>query len=131
MHESGDAAMNLTAQDLTRWLESYGRAWETRDADRAASLFTPDATYRETPFADAFEGREAIRGYWSRVTADQTDIRFAFDIVSANGSIGVAAWSSRFRTISGGAAVELNGVFVLEFDGAETVRSLREWWHAQ
>ena len=123
--------MNITADDLKRWLETYGRAWETRDADLAASLFAPDAAYRETPFADAFAGRGGIRDYWSRVTADQSDIRFAFEIVSANGNIGVAQWSSRFRTISGGAAVELNGVFVLEFDGADTVRSLREWWHVR
>lgn len=121
----------MNEADLSHWLETYGRAWESRDAALAASLFTADATYRETPYSDAFEGREAIREYWTRVTADQADINFDFSILALNGETGIAQWSARFRSISGAVAVELNGVFVLDFAGPMAVRSLREWWHAR
>ena len=121
----------LNETDLKRWLEAYEKAWESRDAELVVRLFTTDASYRETPFAEAFEGREAIRDYWSRVTADQSDIDFEFEIIAMNGATGIAQWSAKFRTKSGDVPVELNGVFVLEFAGPTEVRSLREWWHAQ
>ena len=113
------------------WLAAYGAAWESRDPDAAAALFTADATYQETPFDDPFTGRDAIRDYWSTVTADQADIDFDYDVVAVSGDIGTALWSARFRSISGDVPVELNGVFVLEFASPGEVDSLREWWHAR
>ena len=43
-------AADLTTAALEAWLARYGEAWETRDADKAAALFTPEATYHEMPF---------------------------------------------------------------------------------
>ena len=124
--------MNAIDNDtLTRWLEAYGRAWETRDADLVATLFTGDASYQETPYAEPFRGRDGVHAYWSRVTADQRDIAFSFEIIATAGMTGIAQWSSKFRSVSGDSRVELNGVFVLEFASAGEVRSLREWWHVR
>lgn len=128
----GYAAMaGLDDAAVSAWLQSYGAAWEGRSAEQAAALFTEDATYRETPFAEAFRGRDAIRAYWNQVTADQSDIDFRFSVIATTAMTGVAEWSTRFRSISGDAPVELNGVFVLEFADAERVCSLREWWHVR
>jgi hypothetical protein len=116
---------------LSRWLESYGRAWELRDADLVATLFSEDASYQETPYAEPFRGRDGVHAYWSRVTADQSGISFSFELIATAGMTGIAQWSSRFRSISGDTPVELNGVFVLDFASAGEVRSLREWWHVR
>jgi nuclear transport factor 2 (NTF2) superfamily protein len=124
--------MNAIDHDkLSRWLATYGRAWETRDADLVATLFTGDASYQETPFAEPFHGRDGVLAYWSRVTADQSDIAFLFEVIAMVGMTGIAQWSAKFRSISGEVPVELNGVFVLEFANAGEVRSLREWWHVR
>ena len=131
----------ISNQDLTRWLEAYGAAWEGRDAGAAAALFTDDAQYQETPYAEPFSGRAGVSDYWSRVTAGQRDVSFQFELIAVSGSIGIAQWSAKFRSVtgdansgdanSGGAKVELNGVFVLEFADQAHVRSLREWWHVR
>ncbi len=121
----------LSEQDLERWLAAYGAAWEAKDADAVTAIFTADALYQETPYADPFVGREGIGEYWSSVTADQADIDFDFGIISVSDTTGIASWSSRFRSISGDVPVELNGVFVLEFADADHVSSLREWWHVR
>ena len=60
----------------TEWLDGYRIAWETRDPDAAAALFTEDASYREEPYAEPFVGRAGVRDYWARVTATQEDIEF-------------------------------------------------------
>jgi ketosteroid isomerase-like protein len=129
-------AMSAGAQSLTRaklesWLASYGNAWETRDADLATRVFAPDATYHEMPFDAPKSGRAAIREYWSSVTADQRDVQFDADVIAVNGNTGVAHWHAKFKLASNGATVELDGVFVLEFDANGLCTSLREWWHAK
>lgn len=121
----------ISDQELTRWLEAYGAAWEAKDPRAATPLFTDDATYQKTPYDEPFRGRDEIAAYWASVTTDQKGIDFSFETVAVSSDIGVALWSARFSTISTDAPVELNGVFILEFAGASHVRSLREWWHAR
>jgi len=124
-------AADLTTTALEAWLARYGQAWESRDADKAAALFTPEATYHEMPFDAPLEGAAKIREYWARVTADQRDIDFSSKPIMVDANNGVAEWSATFRTGSTGATIELNGVFVLEFDDAGRCTSLREWWHVR
>ncbi len=124
-------AQALTQAKLEAWLASYGNAWETRDADLAARLFTPDATYHEMPFDAPKAGRAGIREYWAGVTADQRDVQFDSNVIAVNGNTGVAHWSAKLKLASNGAALELDGVFVLEFDANGLCTSLREWWHVR
>jgi ketosteroid isomerase-like protein len=118
---------NTTA--LEAWLERYKAAWQSRDAELASSLFSVDATYHEMPFDPPIIGRDSIRDYWTRVTADQRDINFRAQPIAVNGNTGVAEWTATFRSQSSGVTIELNGVFVLEFDSAGLCTHLREWWH--
>jgi len=122
---------DLDEAGLRAWLARYQTAWEQKEPDQAAALFTVDATYQETPYADPLQGRDAIRDYWARVTADQSGIEFTFLPISVSGQTGVAQWSAKFHSISGDVAVELNGIFVLEFAVDGEVSALREWWHAR
>lgn len=129
MAQNNDAA--ITKADLDAWLGAYRQAWEQKDPAAAASLFAPDARYFETPYSEPFEGPAGVEAYWSRVTADQKDIRFDYDVIAVDGHTGVATWSVNFNTVSSGSPVELNGAFVLEFDGGGRCVTLREWWHAR
>jgi uncharacterized protein (TIGR02246 family) len=121
----------LTADTVEAWLARYEEAWETKNADAAAALFAADALYYETPYSEPFHGRSGIRDYWARVTADQRDIDFSSDVIAVDASTGVASWAAMLTSISSGARVELNGVFLLEFDANGRCTTLREWWHAR
>src|SRR5690606_11374425 len=116
---------------LERWLAEYGQAWVARDPEAVAGLFTEDALYFETPYAEPFKGRVGVKEYWSKVTADQRDVDFESETIGVLGNTGVARWSARFNLASSGGKVELNGVFLLEFDEAGRCTKLREWWHAR
>ena|SRR5690606_8999454 len=122
----------LDAAGLEKWLARYKHAWETKDPAAAAALFTEDALYYETPYAEPFRGPAGVSEYWARVTADQRDIEVTVTPlgVLADGT-GVARWNSKFALISNGAKVELDGVFLLELASPEHCRVLREWWHAR
>lgn len=112
---------------VTEWIEAYGRAWEQRDADAAAALFTEDARYREQPYAEPFLGREGVRDYWARVTATHADVRFRAGTPVIEGDrVAVEWWVT---LLNDGAEVTLAGEFLLRFDADGLCRELREYWH--
>ena len=130
---AGDSvsAQELTTASLEAWLTRYEQAWEQRDPAQAAALFTDNASYHEMPFDAPKAGRAGIRDYWATVTADQRDVDFKSQVVAVNGRTGVARWSASLTSAASGARVELDGVFVLQFDSNGLCSELREWWHVR
>jgi len=118
----------MSLQSLKSWLEAYGRAWETRDPKAAGELFTPDATYQESPFTEPVRGRPAIIEYWSQATRKQDDIHFKCEIITHQAEIAVAHWSASFIRVKSNTRGELDGVFLLRFGEGNRCESLREWW---
>ena len=108
------------------WLDAYGRAWETKDPEAAAGLFTEDATYHETPFDEPMRGREEIVEYWSEVPRYQDHIRFSYEILAA--SEGVAHWSASFMRLPDRNPVELDGILLAKLTDGRC-SEFREWWH--
>ena len=119
----------LTMGALTNWLDAYGDAWESKDPDKAANLFSADASYRVTPFEKPHSGPEGIREYWANVTAGQRNVEFQFEPLAVAGNTGFAQWSATFDVDPDGPSITLDGVFVLDFDENGKCQQLREWWH--
>ena len=117
----------MTTEQVERWLEGYRDAWETRNPDAAAALFTQDALYREQPYEEPYRGRDGVHAYWSRVTATQSDIRFRYGRAVVSGSHAAVEWWVTLR--NDGAEATLVGEFFLVFDADGLVRELREYWH--
>jgi ketosteroid isomerase-like protein len=111
------------------WLDAYKRAWETRDPEAAASLFTANATYQETPFEDPVRGREGIRDYWWDVTRYQEGIEFSYEVLATTEAGSIAHWRSGFTRLTSNSAVELDGIFLVKFDADDKCTEFREWWH--
>jgi hypothetical protein len=124
------SAQELSTASLESWLARYEQAWEQRDPAQAAALFTENAPYHEMPFDAPKAGRAGIRDYWTTVTADQRNVDFKSQVVAVNGQTGVARWSASLTSAASGARIELDGVFVLRFDG-NLCSELREWWHVR
>ena len=118
-------------EEAQQWLARYGEAWEKRDPSLAGALFTPDATYRETPFDAPFEGRDAIEDYWARAVAGQRDVRFSAEVLACAGDQAIAHWHVEFTAVPGDARVELDGIFILAFHPGGLVNRFEEWWHVR
>lgn len=116
----------MTVQD---WIDGYIRAWEQRDADAAAELFTQDAVYRDHPFGEQHTGRDGVRSYWSGVTASQEEVqvRFGDAIVAADGRHAAAEFW--VNMLNGGAEVTLAGIVYLRFAPDGLCEELREAWN--
>lgn len=121
----------MTTEMLRTWLEAYGRAWETRNAEAVTALFSDDATYQETPFVEPLRGLQAIAAYWSAATGSHVDVHFDYAVLALSGNQGIAHWRCSFVRPQEKASLRLDGVFVLQFDEQGQCKSLREWWHRQ
>jgi hypothetical protein len=119
----------ITEADLDEWVNRYGAAWTQRDPAAAEVLFSPTATYYETPFDQPLTGRAAIREYWSHVPKSQRDITFSSSRLAIAGVVAIAHWRAAFTRIETGKRVELDGIFLLRFDETGLCTELREWWH--
>jgi uncharacterized protein (TIGR02246 family) len=111
---------------FTDWLDAYERAWETRDPEAAANLFTANATYQETPFEDPVRGREGIRDYWSDVTRYQEGIEFSYEVLAITETGGIAHWRAGFTRLTSNSAVELDGIFLVKLDADGECTEYRE-----
>jgi ketosteroid isomerase-like protein len=115
----------MTVQE---WIDAYERAWEERDADAAAAIFTPDAIYRDHPLQPPHVGQEGVRSYWANVTStqDQVDVRFGAPVIAPDSRRAAVEWW--VTMLNGGAEVTLNGVLVLRFAEDGRCDELREAW---
>jgi ketosteroid isomerase-like protein len=120
----------LRACDANEFLEKYKKAWERRDADFAAGLFTRDARYRENPFGEPIIGREAIHDYWAAATAGQQDISFTVTNSLHSGYVLIVEWTCSYRDRSSGKQRQLAGMFFADFYGNQ-VRAFREYWQSR
>lgn len=126
--KSAPARTRFGRRAAKKFLAAYKEAWETRNPELAASLFTRDAHYWETPFTEPAVGREAICDYWKRATDTQKDIRFtvtAFHLVRYHL---VAEWTCSYTHRPSGERRELAGALLADFYGGQ-VRTFREYWH--
>ena len=111
-----------------KFLAQYKEAWESRNADLAASLFTRDAHYWENPFGKATVGREAIHAYWDAATREQEDIQFAVKSSFHQHYTLVAEWICSYTHRPSREHRELAGMMFADFYGGQA-RTFREYWH--
>jgi ketosteroid isomerase-like protein len=112
---------------LGSWLQRFGRAWEERDSDLAAALFSDDGSYRESPFEEALRGAHEIRAYWAKLPRARDDIRFAFEILAVTEQWGIAHWHGCYTRVDGTARLELDGILLVSLADDGRCREFREW----
>ena len=113
--------------ELADWIEAYGRAWETADADLVLTLFTEDASYRSNPFEEPHLGHAGIRAYWESVTSHQRDARVRMGRPFVDGDRVAVEWWTNMR--SDGEEVTLPGCLLLRFEPDGRCGDLREYWN--
>jgi hypothetical protein len=114
---------------VEEWAKAYRKAWEDRDAEAAAALFTEDATYRSNIFEDPHRGHDGVAGYWQEVTAGQSDVRVRMGRPFGHGArVAIEFWTNMMVE---DADVTLPGCLLLDFAEDGRCRRLREYWHYQ
>lgn len=125
------ATVHMNVEQFKSWLETYGRAWEARDPQAAADLFSEDATYQERPFSEPMRGRSSIFEYWSHVARTWERVQFAYEIVTVTEESGIAHWWASMTHVRSREGVRLDGIFIISLDNQNRCKKLQEWWQKE
>lgn len=121
----------MDAKDLDRWLRAYKKAWEERDPQAAADLFTNDAEYYWTPLDPPARGPAGVAAAWEGAVSQQRDITFTYEILAVTATLGIARWRAEFIRTPAQAKVVIEGILAVEFAALQKCRIFREWWHSR
>lgn len=109
---------------FTAWIDGYERAWRSPGTGALAELFSEEASYLHSPYADPVIGIQAIEADWE-ANRDGHDEAFtmAAAIVAVEGETGVARVFVRYATN----AQEYLDLWVVRFDRAGRCKWFEEW----
>jgi len=119
----------LTLNAFEKWMEMYSKASAENDPQASADLFSLNARFYETPFAEPLIGRDAIYQYWVKGAQTLKDKTSSYEILAMKDNLGIARWQANFMVIESGKRLALDCVFLVEFDESEKCSIFREWWH--
>ena len=117
-----------TVDEFSHWLEGYRQAFIAFDAEAAGELFSEDATYQDSPYADPVVGRVATAAYWRMVAELMSDVEIECEVVAVSGDVGVAHLRDALTRVSSGTRARYDGIFVVRFDRDGRSIDFREWW---
>ncbi len=121
--------MVSTRVAVSKWVSRYSRAWRSKDAREAASLFAEDAEYYSHPFRPAEVGRDKVRQYTiGAFDIDEVyNVRFGKPIVEGSRAA-VEYWGSMKEN---GKDVTIAGCVMLRFARNGLCNGLRDYWTLQ
>src|SRR5260370_9046771 len=118
--------MGITKNTFASWLDSYGRAWESRGPQAAADLFAEESTYQVTPFVEPLRGKQAILQYWTKVAQTEQNIQFGYEILAVTPDHGIARWWASFLIFPQGLQPKLIAIFLISLQSNMRRPSLRD-----
>jgi hypothetical protein len=76
-----------------KWLDSYTKAWQGKDAAGLDALVADSFVWRMGPFAEVFRTRQGLLDYWKATVLTEADHEISHEIVGSRDDLVVA----RFR----------------------------------
>ena len=109
-------------------MDTFAGAWSKGSIDRIISVFTTEAVFIETPFAEPLTGITAIRRYWADVPYHQSEITVSTGEIYVVGPWFATEFKSVFRRRRTGEWVEAKGAIFCETSGGR-ISEMRMYWH--
>ncbi|MEQ7124159.1 nuclear transport factor 2 family protein [Actinopolymorpha sp. B11F2] len=110
---------------VERWVAGYERAWRTPGTEPLAELFSPDVSYRPSPWARPIVGLSRL-GAWWEAERDGPDESFAMtsDVVAVDGNTAVVRIEVAYL---GDDPTRWRDLWILQFDADGRSVGFEEW----
>jgi ketosteroid isomerase-like protein len=123
--------IDMTRDDVQRWLDAYVAAWRSYDPDDIGALFAEDATYRYHPYDAPVTGREAIVADWRDDQDEAGTWEASYEPYTVDADRAVAIGESRYLEGDGSVRDLYYNVFLLRFDDGGRCTEFVEYFVAQ
>lgn len=106
------------------WIHNYERLWRTPGTDALTDLFTNDATYKTSPWAEPIVGLPALAEFWeSHRDGPDESFTMSAEVVAVDGSTAVVRVSVEYGE-SGDRWLDL---WIIELDDDGRCTAFEEW----
>ncbi len=109
-------------------VDALASGWSKGRLDQLLGVFSENATFIETPFADPMVGIEAIRQWASDIPYYQSEATFTTGEIFTVGPWFSTEFKLVFRRRTTGDWVDARGALFAETDGSK-ITELRMYWH--
>jgi hypothetical protein len=117
----------VNRSDVERWVEGYVRAWNSNDPQDIEALFTTGASYRTEPYADPWEGRDAIVRGWIDNKDEPGQTEFTYEVLAIQEDLGlVKGW-----TVYKDPPRRYANLWEIRLDDDVRCTEFVEWWMRQ
>ena len=107
--------------------ERWARAWNARDEDALAALYSPECICVDIADGSSFRGQEGILDTYARTVAAMPDFHVRSDGCFTDGSDYVIEWT--FTGTSSGVVREVSGASIGTLDGSDRILRRRDYWN--
>jgi ketosteroid isomerase-like protein len=123
------APVDLSRETVEAWVARYEAAWRTAGTGALAVLFTRDAVYRMSPYAETVRGLAAIAELWERERVGPDEVfELNHEAVALEGDTAVVRVAVEYGT-----GAEYRDLWIVRFDAEGRCREFEEWpfWPGQ
>lgn len=120
----------MTPHVFQKWLESYLRRQEQRDATVVRELFAEDGVYWWGPFCSPRRGVEAVYEHHRNALSHQSDIKYEYQILATTEKHGVARFHLRLNDHMPNEPNTYDGIFVVQLNEERKCTLFEEWYHS-
>jgi ketosteroid isomerase-like protein len=111
--------------DVERWITAYEAAWRSPGTDALATVFSPEVTYRASPWRSPIEGIDALARFWE-AERDGPDEAFdlSSEIVAVDGATAVARIEVTYAAPTN---ARWRDLWIMTFAADGRCRAFEEW----
>ncbi|HET7690581.1 MAG TPA: nuclear transport factor 2 family protein [Nocardioidaceae bacterium] len=113
----------MTRERVEQWVAEYERLWRSQDPDNLGSLFTDDATYRTSPWAQPISGLPALQTFWAEGSEPGEEFTMSSSVVAVDGSTAVVRVAVEYQNPT----EPWRDLWVLEFAEDGRCSAFEEW----
>jgi hypothetical protein len=116
----------MTREDFERWLDVFGRAWETNDPQDVGALVPESCEWHSGPFSEVFRDRQTLVDHWISTVNSQDDIKTSYEILSVEDGRGICRYRAshlQHKT----ALVTEDMILIVRLDDQARCVEFQEW----
>lgn len=116
----------MAKTNIKKVLQAYADAWQSKDREAWLALFADNASITDPVGQPAMEGKEAIAGFYDRVTGMAESMDFQIHRIVGCGKKGALLFT--LVTVMGSAKMAIDVIDIFEIDDAGKILTLEAYW---